>query len=336
VKGALDFCYNNPIAAVAAVVVIGLVYYYVGGFQVSAASLNPSFSNLDAIINRLQAEMAVLRGTSTADTAYLNAMIEQLQTELEGIQEITSLEVASLTEIIDRFRLDFADLHDSVGEMEEKVEAFISLFSDRTRDLIAIIGTQNLAIEKLNSQVTGMYLVYSNIFSKFQIFAKVSFTDSSGAMSAHGRALLNALTNHSDSFFLRNKTVFGDLLVPNGGQIKEELVSRWLGYLVTPTGETMAISHRFNPLSLASSSSNSVIFKQGFEHADQSFYFLFCCALILLFVCSFILFIKYLNPTFKILFAQTLLSIVARVVSILNFQKTFCSLFVLSTNSVFL
>ncbi len=134
----------------------------------------------------------------------------------------------NLTNTINQLKLELAELQGTVNQMNTGVLKFVTFLQEQIDDLGSIVEGQDptLMIEKLNAQITGMYIVYGNIFAKFQAFAKISFTDSSGAMSAHGRALFNALANHSDSFFMRNKKLFSDVLVENGTRIKEELVRK--------------------------------------------------------------------------------------------------------------
>ncbi len=213
----------------------------------------------------------------TNTTANLTAIINRLRREVTELQEMAGLETISLTAIVDQLKLDLEDLQQTVNDMNGGMIKFVNFLQEQIDELGGLILMEakdpTLMIEKLNAQITGMYVVYGNIFAKFQAFARISFADSSGAMSAHGRALLNALSNHSDSFFLKNKKLFSDILVESGDRIKEEIVRKWLGYMVTPTGSPMAVSNRFNELSLASPSS-SIALKQSFEHADQSFYIL--------------------------------------------------------------
>ena len=159
----------------------------------------------------------------------LTNTINQLKLELAELQELVGLKAAaSLTDTIDRLKTELAELQGTVNQMNTGVLKFVTFLQEQIDDLGSIVEGQDptLMIEKLNAQITGMYIVYGNIFAKFQAFAKISFTDSSGAMSAHGRALFNALANHSDSFFMRNKKLFSDVLVENGTRIKEELVRK--------------------------------------------------------------------------------------------------------------
>jgi hypothetical protein len=146
---------------------------------------------------------------------------------------IPSLNNSNVTDTINQLKLELAEqmaeLQETVDQMNVGVLKFVTFLQEQIDELGALVegqGDPTLMIEKLNAQITGMYIVYGNIFAKFQAFAKISFADPSGAMSAHGRALFNALANHSDSFFMRNKKLFSDVLVESGDRIKEELVRK--------------------------------------------------------------------------------------------------------------